>query len=55
MDKDLLEFVSNNWLTISFCLGVLKGVAKITPWAKDDQIIQVFSGALDALKGVRKQ
>jgi len=54
MDAILLKFVGDNWLTISFVLGLLKGLAKISPWAADDQIVQVFTGAFSKLKGVKK-
>ncbi len=54
MDLMLVNFVSNNWLTITFVLAILKGLAKITPWANDDKIVQVFSGAFDMIKNRKK-
>lgn len=50
MDQWLLDFVGKNWLTISFALVLLKGVAKITPWAQDDEIVQILTGAFDLLR-----
>jgi len=50
MDLILLKFISENWLTISFVLVILKGIAQITPWAEDDQIVQIITGAFGVLK-----
>lgn len=55
MDTVLLKFISENILTITVFLGLLKGLAKITPWAGDDQVVQVFTGAFDKIKGSKKQ
>ena len=51
MDKLLLDFVGQNWLTITLVLMFAKGVAKITPGEFDDKITDLFS---DMLNFVRK-
>lgn len=43
IDEILLTFVRENLVTIGIALGVLKVIAKETPWAIDDEIIQIFT------------
>ena len=50
MDPMILEFVSNNLLAIGLFLGLLKGVAKITPWSGDDKIITLFENLFKAIR-----
>ena len=50
MDAILLEFVQNNMVTLCLALGVLKVIAKETPWAADDEIIQILTGFFGKLK-----
>lgn len=42
LDVLILEFVSNNLLAISLFIGLLKGVATITPWSWDNKIATLF-------------
>ena len=51
MDAWLIEFVGENWLTITLALMFAKGVAKITPGKWDDKIADLFS---DMINFVRK-
>lgn len=51
MDKYILEFVGNNWLTIYIIVTALKGIALITPTVKDDKIITLFVQIYNALRG----
>lgn len=44
MDVMLLDFIKDNLVTIGLSLSILKVVAKATPWAGDDQIIQILTG-----------
>lgn len=44
MDDLLLTFVRDNMVSISLGLGILKVLAKATPWAVDDEIVQLFIG-----------
>ena len=44
MDAVLLDFVKDNIVTIGLALSVLKVIAKATPWAVDDQIVQILTG-----------
>lgn len=43
IDEILLTFVRENLVTISLALGVLKLVANETPWAIDNEILQIFT------------
>jgi hypothetical protein len=43
MDAALLTFIDANNLTILASLGLLKVIATITPWAEDDQIVQMLT------------
>ncbi len=44
MDEILLKFIQENFVTIGLALACLKVIAKATPWALDDQILQIVSG-----------
>ena len=44
MDAVLLGFVKENLLVIGLALGILKVIARATPWAVDDEIVQVLTG-----------
>ncbi len=46
MDAWLIAFIQDNVFTIGAVLAVLKVVAKATPWAVDDQIVQVLTGLI---------
>lgn len=46
MDDILLTFVKENLVTLGLVLAVLKTLAKATPWAVDDEILQVLTGFL---------
>ena len=50
MDAWLLKIVGENWMTIYIGLTMLKGIAIITPWAADDKIITLLSGAYTAIR-----
>lgn len=43
MDDLLLQIVKENLLVIGLVLAVLKVVAKATPWAVDDEILQILT------------
>ena len=43
MDGYIIDFVSNNWLTMSVALGILKVAAKLYPGSKDDEIVQMIA------------
>lgn len=51
MDKYIMEFVSNNWLTLYLLVTVLKGVALLTPTVKDDKIVTLFVQIYNSLRG----
>lgn len=55
----LQKFVAGNLITIYMCKKLAEYIAKVTPWAKDDEILQIFTGAIrevvDAFRGARKQ
>ena len=49
-DQYVTEFIAGNWLTISIALGLLKGLANMTPSVKDDKIVTLFSNIFGGLK-----
>ena len=54
LDQPLMEFVSLNWFSLSLALGILKVLAKLTPWSHDDSIIQMISGLFSQIRGGKK-
>jgi len=44
MDDILLVFIKDNLIVLGLALALLKAVAKATPWAVDDEIIQMLTG-----------
>lgn len=46
MDDLLLNFVKENIITIGLLLAILKEIAKATPWAVDDKILQILTGLI---------
>ncbi len=50
MDKSLVQFVLDNYLTLTIAFTFLKGVAKITPWAWDDSIASLLLGTLKTFR-----
>ena len=44
LDAYIVEFITNNYLTIGVVLGILKVIAVETSWAADDKIIQILTG-----------
>lgn len=50
LDKTILEFVSNNWLSLYILITLLKGIAILTPSNKDDSIVKLISQIYNALK-----
>ena len=51
MDQAIVQFATENYLTLTLAFTILKGVAKITPWAWDDSIVSLFFGIF---RGVRE-
>lgn len=51
LDPVIVEFVSGNWIALSLALGVLKIIAKITPWVWDDGLLTLISGLYSMIKG----
>lgn len=49
-DPILIEFVSQNWLTLTVLFTILKGLAKITPWAWDDSVVSLFMGVFKSIR-----
>ena len=50
MDAWLIEFVGQNWLTMTLVLMLAKGVAEMTPGDWDDKIANLFSGMLNFVR-----
>jgi len=49
VDKEIIQFLSDNAFALLLCFNLLKGIAKLTPWAKDDEIIQMIGGIFTTL------
>ena len=54
LDQYIVDFISHNWLAMSIFLCLLKGVAVLTPSAKDDKIHELLSGLFTQLRGSKK-
>jgi len=54
LDPIIMEWISGNWLATTIALGLLKGLAILTPTAKDDKIHQLLSGLFGTLRGGKK-
>jgi hypothetical protein len=50
MDELLLAFVRDNFVTLGLLLAILKTIARATPWAIDDEILQILTGFLGRKK-----
>ncbi len=46
LDAYIIEFVSGNWISLSLALGMLKIIAKITPWDHDDSLYTLLAGVM---------
>jgi hypothetical protein len=54
LDQYVTEFVSQNWLTMTVFLTLLKGLAIMTPSATDNKIHELLSGLFGVLRGGKK-
>jgi hypothetical protein len=50
IDEILLTFVRENLVTLGVVLAILKAVARATPWAVDDEIVQILTGLIGRKK-----
>ena len=41
MDQAIVQFATENYLTLTLAFTMLIGVEKITPWAWDDSIVSL--------------
>lgn len=44
MDKQVVQFILDNYLTLTIAFTILKALAKVTPWAWDDSLISLLFG-----------
>lgn len=44
LDQYIIEFVRNNWISLSLFLGMLKIVAEMTDWVGDNKIYTLLAG-----------
>jgi len=51
LDPYIIEFISNNWITMTLVLGILKIIAKLTPNIHDDSIVTLLSGIFGMVRG----
>lgn len=49
-DANFAKFLTDYSLLIVLGLGVLKVIAKATPWAADDEILQIFTNFFNKTK-----
>jgi hypothetical protein len=47
----LTALIAGNIIIATGVWALMKYIAKITPWAQDDKIIQIITGGLAAVKG----
>jgi len=47
LDPILVAFLSKNIITLGVALKLLKELAKATPWALDDKIVQIATGLIN--------
>ncbi len=50
----IFQFVDGNWLALTLALGVLKAIAKLTPWSVDDTLVELIKGVFSEARGLRK-
>lgn len=51
LDAYVTAFISQNWITMSLVLGMLKIVAKMTPCSHDDSIAELLTGIIGMARG----
>ena len=50
IDPYVIGFVKNNWVTITLFIGLLKGVAVLTPGTTDDKVATLIGNLLGIVK-----
>lgn len=50
MDKYILNFISENTLTLLFIYTLFMGIAKVSPWKWDEKIMQVIAEAFNVFR-----
>lgn len=55
MDPIIIEFVTKNYLALTLFFILLRGIAKMTPWAWDDSLASLLVGALKAVGNRKKR
>lgn len=50
LDPIIIEFVTKNYLALTLFFMILKGIAKMTPWAWDDSLASLLVGTFKAIK-----
>ncbi|WP_028325808.1 hypothetical protein [Desulfatirhabdium butyrativorans] len=53
IDRYILEFVGNNWITLYLLFTILKGVAIMTDSVKDDRIVTLLGQVWSVLRSGR--
>ena len=51
IDQYVTAFISNNWISLTMFLGLLKIFSEMTDWAFDNKIYTLLSGLLNMLRG----
>ena len=50
LDKILLDFVSNNWMSLYILITLIKGIALMTPNVRDDKIATLISQIYNSMR-----
>jgi hypothetical protein len=51
LDEWIVLFISQNWIALTLAIGVLRAIAKMTPFAHDDSIVALLSGVFNQVRG----
>jgi len=55
LDLYIREFVAKNSFFLLLSYNLLKGIARATPWATDDKIVQILSGLVPYIKNGKQK
>jgi hypothetical protein len=50
LDKLLLDFIGQNWMSLYILITLLKGMALLTKSTKDDKIVTMLSNMFDTVR-----
>lgn len=50
LDTYVIEFIGQNWVTITLALMLLKGLAQMSTWTWDETLVKIFVGMFNTVK-----